>query len=212
MSQRPGRPELCVVQATINRPDGGGASLIAFSTSVDGPNTPFARAPWQLSLVAGYIASLRRDSTPADVESFTKYLTGRATAAVPAAVTPYSYAPLHDRRVTCLIDLAFTPGAGTTGWPGVSLVVLEQDADGPNTWGRVQRRRGYLGVVSYALLEITAEQQHLADLARGGDEDATRLHSLAGEVRTWVTKIRKSAKADDTLTQAATVRRGIRRS
>ncbi|MEU4095949.1 hypothetical protein [Streptomyces sp. NPDC026673] len=211
MSEDPVRPDLCVVQATINRPKGDGASLVAFSNSPDAPPTPFARAPWQLSLVAGYIAGLRRDAVAADVDSFSRYLTGRDSAAVPAAATPYTYAPLHDRRVTCLIDLAFTPGVGTTGWPGVSLVVLDQDGDGPNTWGRVQRRRGYLGVVSYALLEITAEQQHLADLMRGGDEEAARLHSLAGDVRTWVAKIRKVAKADNTLTQAATVRSGIHR-
>ncbi|QKV90385.1 hypothetical protein HUT19_41105 [Streptomyces sp. NA02950] len=207
MTLDPRRPDLFVIQATIPHPNREGSQLLSLST----PAAPFGRTPWQLALVAGYIGSLRKRGDEPTIESFQDYFVSRAASPVPAPAEPYLYTPWHDTQVTCLFDLAFHRHSFMQ-WPSISLAVLEQEAHcGRGSWSRLQRRRGALSVIAFAVEEMAAERDHLADQARSGRGDCgASLRELAGEVTDWMQQLHKAARADRTLGQAATVRDAIR--
>jgi hypothetical protein len=201
----PRRPALCVVQATITTPDGR-ATRIARSM----PAAPFGTPAWQMPRIAGYLAKLRRaEGDGPRPETFTAYLDARGGPGIPSPHQPYAYTPWHDEQITCLIDLVLTPH-GSMGWPGVSLVVIEQEAGrGRCSWNRMERHRGYLDHLAYTAREIAAEHARLAN--QPADDGIGELHALAGDVTTWVQKVHKAAKADRTLARAAQAREDIRR-
>ncbi|MCX4554219.1 hypothetical protein [Streptomyces sp. NBC_01500] len=207
MPFNPSRVPLCVIQATITEPDGR-STMVAHSM----PAAPFGTLAWQLPLLSGYIARLHRDRIAPTTDTFTAYMTARASARIPSPTTPYPYTPWHDGRITCLLDVALTP-RGFANWPGVSLVIVEQDSVGPAacSWTRMERERGVVAVLGRALKESAAEQARLADQMRGGGEDGVReLHALAEQVTEWTGQQLKAARAERTLANAAKVRTVLR--
>ncbi|MGW0778437.1 hypothetical protein ACWD01_33520 [Streptomyces sp. NPDC002835] len=202
MPLNPLRPPLCVIHAIIADEDGQHRTVARYS-----PAAPFGTAAWQLPVISGYLAHLRRSGSAPSSNSFATYLEQRRNTPVPAPHLPFPHAPWHDTRVTCLIDLALTP-RGSMGWPSVSLVVMQQEAGlGRCSWSRIERRIGYLSVIDHARQEIAAEELRIRERLRKSDDSGVReLQDLATHVVAWTRKLHKAAQGDYTLSRANVVR------
>lgn len=201
----PRRPALCVMQATIADADGH-AVLVSHAM----PAAPFGTPAWQLPILAGYLNQLRRASCPPTSQNLTDYLTTRRGTALPGPLQPYRHNPLHDNRVTCLLDIALTPN-GPMGWPYVSLVVIEQEPDrGRCAWSHIERHHSYLNIIAHTADTIREEHRRITERLRTTDDDELRaVQRLAADVTNWIDKIHTAAQADHTLTRAAETRHSI---
>ncbi|MEV7177849.1 hypothetical protein [Kitasatospora sp. NPDC093679] len=140
--------DLLVLNLQITEPSG---VLAPLTLAVPAPD--FGTAPWQLVHVAAYVNAVReRGENPTNSTAYA-FLAERVKGA------PYPYRGLHDARVTCQVDVLLGP-LDDTGWPALSLVVLESEE---GKWGFARRRRrvGAASVAKLAHLEIAAEHSHL---------------------------------------------------
>jgi hypothetical protein len=170
------------------------------------PSAPFGTPAWQLPTVAAHLARLHRTQSPPTVDAFAAYLAERGTRPVPVPLDQYNYDPLHDTRISTLVDVHTEPAQGGEQWPRCSLAVLEQET-GRCPWSRISRHRAAYGVITAAHREMTAESQRLADRHRSRPSDATAAAlALAEQVRDWTGRAHRAVRAEQTLIRAGQAR------
>jgi hypothetical protein len=170
------------------------------------PAAPSGSPAWQLPTVAAHLIRLHRTQTPPTVDALAAHLSELTGAPIPFPQAPYGYDPLHDRRVSCLIDLHTEPAQGNERWPRCSLMVLEQET-GWCAWSRITRRQSAYAVIAYTHTEVTAEAQRLADQMRTRpDERSAATFELAEQVREWSQRMHRQVKAEQALIRAGQAR------
>jgi hypothetical protein len=127
-----------------------------------------------LAVLALHLAELRRagtDPEPAALRS--------ALARAFPGMRGYPYSPVHDPRVSVLLDIALHPAAHG-GWAGVQLAVTEQGTDaGRHPWSRITRRHGIRAVLRHTEAALDAAEQHQRTLARTDRSAAGRAERVA---------------------------------
>ncbi|MEV6787747.1 hypothetical protein [Streptomyces sp. NPDC051098] len=189
-------PALLVLRLSVT--DAAGTHRRSWSM----PAAPSGSPAWQLPTVAAHLIRLHRRQTAPTVDGFAAHLTELSGAPIPFPQAPYGYDPLHDGRVSCLIDLHTEPAQGNERWPRCSLMVLEQET-GRCAWSRITRRHGAYAVIAYTHTEVTAEAQRLSDRRRSDRSGRTAaMCELAEEVRVWAQRMHRQVKAEQTLIRA----------
>ena len=198
-----GRPDLLVLQATVAEPDGTTGHL-----ALAMPAGPFGTQPWQLFAVLTYLAQLHQAGQDPTAASLRDHLAQRAP--VPLPHWHYPYLPLHDPRVTTLLDVALGP-RDTTGWPGVSVTVLEQERDGCSPFSRIRSYRDIRALAAHTALELSCERDHLAALAhRAADPGLRDLADLADRLADHCKQIEQAARTDRQRASAGRTRAALR--
>ncbi|MET7622731.1 hypothetical protein [Streptomyces sp. NPDC005408] len=170
------------------------------------PAAPSGSPAWQLPTAAAHLIRLHRTQTPPTVDAFAAHLNELTRTPIPFPQAPYGYDPLHDRRVSCLIDLHAEPAQGNERWPRSSLMVLEQET-GRCAWSRITRRQGAYAVIAYTHSEVTAEALRLADRMRTRPDFRTAAtYELAEQLREWTQRMHRQVKAEQTLIRAGQAR------
>ncbi|WP_331727401.1 hypothetical protein OG871_40330 (plasmid) [Kitasatospora sp. NBC_00374] len=153
---------------------------------------------WQLAHLAAYLGKLQRDGQDPTGASACEFLSSRT------GWTWYPWQPLHDARVTCQLDVLLGP-LDETGWPAVSLVVLESE-DGKWGFSRKRRRQGAAAVVAVALEEIYGAHANLCSrAARDKEAETLRRRDKADGLLAEVREI-------DGRSQAAVNSKGVRKA
>ncbi|MFF4699895.1 hypothetical protein [Streptomyces chattanoogensis] len=207
MDLDPRRPALCVVRVTVPTAEDSGRELVARSM----PAAPFGTASWQLAVLAGYLHRLRQHEMDPTADSYTAYLEQRKADALPAPHLPYPYAPWHDDRVTLALDAVIGP-RDPTGWPTISLSVIEQEATRRRcSWGRLNRYRTCSEVMALTARETTAEHSALCNVQHRRSLGTVSLRALALDISIWAQQAHRQAHGDFTAACAARTRARITR-
>jgi hypothetical protein len=132
-------PSLLVLRLTTAAdPDAFAAARRAWSM----PTAPYGSPVWQLPVILAYAGRLRHTQQPPELDTFAAFLQERRDASpLPVPLTPYRGDPLHDLSVMYWLDLRIQPRKPGELWPGISLVLVEQDTSPCRTGGTLITRR-----------------------------------------------------------------------
>ncbi|MFD8078974.1 hypothetical protein ACFV3E_40745 [Streptomyces sp. NPDC059718] len=171
------------------------------------PAAPFGTPAWQLPTLAAYLVRLHRANAAPSLEQFAALLSERTASPIPATQHAYGYDPLHDPRVSCLLDFHAEAAQRNETWPRCSLVVLEQETGRCAPWDRITRHRGAHAVITATHREITAEHEHWADIARTRpSQQAADVCEMAARLADWTRRAHRTVKAEQELMRAGQAR------
>jgi len=206
-------PSLLVIRASVT-----GRQGITEQLSVTMPAAPYGTAPRQVAALALYLAELRREEREPSGASLRDFLAGgRADLPFASATHEYPHHVLHDRRVTCLLDVLIGE-RDSTGWPSVSLLVWEREEarhTGYCGFTRVNRYRGARAVLASGRDEVEGERGRLAALAHRraqspGAGAVAEIAALAGRVADLCRAACEQANADGQREGAGRAREAMR--
>ncbi|MCC9309923.1 single-stranded DNA-binding protein [Kitasatospora sp. RB6PN24] len=170
-------PALASIRATIT-----GRQGVEQHLALCVPAAPYGTAPWLLGTLALYLTQRRQTGEEASAEGLHAFFS--TTGPLPSKVYRHSGRGMHDRRVTCDLDVTIEP-RDESGWPVVSVLVSEGETGRAAhcSFNRVNHYWRIQEVLAAASTELDGEHGRLMDISRRrGMAADTRegLHHVAG--------------------------------
>ncbi|MER5638248.1 single-stranded DNA-binding protein [Kitasatospora sp. NPDC002227] len=200
-------PSLATVRATLT-----GRQGVEQHLALCLPAAPYGTAPWLLGTLALYLAQLRAGAEEATAASLYAFLC--ETGPLPTTVYRHSGRGLHDRRVTCDLDVRIEP-RDETGWPVASVRVTEGEA-GCCAFNHVNHYWRTRDVLKAACAALEGEYGRLMAVGRregvaaDAQEGLHRAVDLADSVAARCKEALEQARRDTQGSGAAKARKAMR--